>query len=173
MIEIGVNPIAFSIGPIKVAWYGIMIAVAVVVLVLWTLREVKKGANLSYDTVLSAALVGIPSGVIFARLLHVIDRWSYYSQHPGQIVGGEGLTIYGAVLGARPPVYPLADKDRIPVLTGGLLMLSHNFPAESSYWFTTAPSFHERYLGITTVIEKAWKESLVSIMVFPSSGNVN
>ena len=100
MIEIGISPVAFTLGPINVAWYGIMIALGVLALILWTLREVKKGANLTHDTVLSAALVGIPSGVIFSRILHVIDRWGYYSQHPSQIIGGEGLTIYGAVLGA-------------------------------------------------------------------------
>jgi phosphatidylglycerol:prolipoprotein diacylglycerol transferase len=44
--------------------------------------------------------VGIPSGIIFARLLHVVDFWGFYSQNPGQISGGSGLTAYGAVLGA-------------------------------------------------------------------------
>jgi len=101
MIEIGIDPIAF----LNVRWYGIMIALGVLVLVLWTIRGVRRGAALSYNTVLTAAIVGIPAGVIFARLLHVIDRWDYYSQNPGQIIGGEGLTIYGAVLGAALAIW--------------------------------------------------------------------
>jgi len=100
MIEIGINPVAYTLGAISVRWYGIFIALAILVLVLWTMREVKKGANISYDTVFTAALVGIPAGIIFSRLLHVVDMWDYYSQNPGQIIGAEGLTIYGAVLGA-------------------------------------------------------------------------
>jgi phosphatidylglycerol:prolipoprotein diacylglycerol transferase len=100
MITIGIRPIAFTVGPITISWYGIIVALAVLTVVLWTLREVRKGAHLSYDTVLNAALVGIPSGIIASRLLHVIDLWDYYSQNPGQIIGGSGLTIYGAVLGA-------------------------------------------------------------------------
>jgi len=100
MITIGINPVAFTIGSIEVRWYGIMIALAILTVVLWTVWQVRKGANVSYDTVFTAALVGIPSGVIFARLLHVIDRWEYYGQNPGQILGGGGLTAYGAVLGA-------------------------------------------------------------------------
>ena len=100
MIEISIDPVAFTIGSIEFRWYGIMIALGVLALVLWTIREVRKGANLSYNTVLTAAIVGIPSGIVFSRLLHVIDRWGYYSQNPGQIIGGEGLTIYGAILGA-------------------------------------------------------------------------
>ncbi len=99
---IGVDPVAFHLGSIAVAWYGIMVALAVVTLVVWALVAVKKGAKLSYDTVISAALVGIISGVIFSRLLHVIDLWDYYMDNPGLIFSrfGEGLTIYGAVLGA-------------------------------------------------------------------------
>ena len=100
MITISMNPIAFTIGPISVRWYGIMVALAVLVVVLWTLREIKRtGANISYETVFTAALIGIPSGAVTSRLLHVIDRWGYYSQHLGEIPGAGGLTIYGAVLG--------------------------------------------------------------------------
>jgi phosphatidylglycerol---prolipoprotein diacylglyceryl transferase len=100
MIHIDIPAIAFSIGPIHVGWYGIMIALAILLIVLWLTWEVKRGARLTSDTVLTAAIVGIPSGVIFSRILHVIDRWSYYSQNPGSILGFEGLTIWGAVLGA-------------------------------------------------------------------------
>ena len=100
MIEIGINPVAFSIGPFEVWWYGVLVALAVLTLVFWTLREARRAGNLSYDTVVMAALVGIPSGVVVSRLLHVVDRWDFYGQNPGQIIGGSGLTIYGAVLGA-------------------------------------------------------------------------
>ena len=99
MITISIDPVAFTIGSIEVRWYGIFVALAIAVVALWIVREVKKGANISYDTVFTAALVGIPSGVVFARLLHVIDGWDYYSQNLGQIIGGGGLTAYGGVLG--------------------------------------------------------------------------
>ncbi len=100
MIYNGVSPVAFTVGPIAVAWYGIMVALAVITLVVWALLSVRKDPRLSYDMVINAAIVGIPSGVIFSRLLHVIDQWSYYMAHPGQIIGGEGLSIWGAVIGA-------------------------------------------------------------------------
>jgi len=96
MIEINIDPVAFW----NIRWYGIMVALAIVVLILWTLWQVRKGASVSYDTVFTAALVGIPSGIIVSRLLHVIDDWEYYRENLGQIIGAEGLTIYGAVLGA-------------------------------------------------------------------------
>jgi phosphatidylglycerol:prolipoprotein diacylglycerol transferase len=77
-----------------------MVALAVITLVIWALFSVKKYTRITHDMVINAALVGIPSGVIFSRLLHVVDMWDYYSRNPGQIIGGEGLSIWGAVLGA-------------------------------------------------------------------------
>ncbi|MFC1906400.1 prolipoprotein diacylglyceryl transferase [Chloroflexota bacterium] len=110
-MNLDINPIAF----LHIRWYGIAVALAITVIILWLMWQVKKGAKISYDTVFTAALVGIPSGIVVSRLLHVIDniviaklhpelalagRVVDYTQHPGQIIGGAGLTIYGAVLGA-------------------------------------------------------------------------
>jgi len=115
MITISISPVAFTLGPISVRWYGIMVALAIVVLILWMLREVKRGANLSYDTVFTAALIAIPSGIIISKLLHIIDNIVVaklhpelaragtvidYARYPQLIWGGGGLTIWGAVLGA-------------------------------------------------------------------------
>jgi phosphatidylglycerol:prolipoprotein diacylglycerol transferase len=113
MFYIDISPIAFTLGTITIGWYGIMVMLAVLTLILWAIWAVKKGANLSYDKVINAALVGIPSGVIFSRLLHVLDLWDYYSQHPGQIIGGEGLTIWGAVLGAALGIWIYSRFGRI------------------------------------------------------------
>lgn len=77
-----------------------MVALAVITLVVWALLWVRKDPKISYNTIITGAIVGIPSGYIFARLLHVIDYWEEYMAHPGEIIGGSGLSIYGAVLGA-------------------------------------------------------------------------
>jgi len=111
MITISVDPVAF----LNVRWYGIMVALAIIVVVLWMVREARRGADLSYDTVFTAALVGIPSGIVISKLLHVVDNIVVaklhpelalvgdvvdYTQHPELILSAGGLTIYGAVLGA-------------------------------------------------------------------------
>jgi phosphatidylglycerol:prolipoprotein diacylglycerol transferase len=78
-----------------------MIDIAVITVVVWALHAVQKSAKLTYDTVLNAALIGVPSGLIFSRVLHIIDQWQYFASRPlSQLLSGEGLTIYGAVLGA-------------------------------------------------------------------------
>ena len=120
MIEIGINPVAFTIGTVSVRWYGIFIALAIIWLVGWLSWQVRRGAKISYDTVFTAALVGIPSGIVISRLLHVIDnivvaklhpelvlagRVIDYTQVPGQIIGGGGQTAYGAILGAALGVW--------------------------------------------------------------------
>ena len=103
MINIDINPIAF----LNIRWYGIFIALAIIWIVLWLVWQIRTGAKISYDTLFAAALVGIPSGMVLARLLHVIDnivvaklhpelalagRVIDYTQYPGQIIGGGGLT---------------------------------------------------------------------------------
>jgi phosphatidylglycerol:prolipoprotein diacylglycerol transferase len=78
MIHIDINPVAFTIGSINVTWYGMIVALAVITLVAWTLVSVKKDPRLSYNMVINAAIVGIPAGAILSRFLHVVDFWDYY-----------------------------------------------------------------------------------------------
>jgi phosphatidylglycerol:prolipoprotein diacylglycerol transferase len=114
-MQFPVNPIAFQIGPFELRWYGLFLALAVVWLIFWVWLQIRKGAKITTDTMLTLALVGIPSGVIFARLIHVFDNIIVAKLHPelalsgkvidytqnwSSIIGGEGLTAWGAVLGA-------------------------------------------------------------------------
>lgn len=111
-ITIGINPIAFSIAGRGVWWYGIFIALAIVVLIGLTAYRAKK-AGVPDDVVYKAAVWAIPGGFIISRLLHVIDQIDYYALHPGQIIGFEGLTIYGAIVGATLAViiYALVTRE--------------------------------------------------------------
>jgi phosphatidylglycerol:prolipoprotein diacylglycerol transferase len=77
-----------------------MVTTAIAVMVGWIIWQVKRGAEISYDDVLTGALVAIPSGIVFSRLLHVLDYWEYYGSHASQILGLDGLSIYGGILGA-------------------------------------------------------------------------
>ena len=99
MITVNINPIVFSVGPFDVRWYGIMVVLAVVAVIALAILEARR-VGLSEDHVYNVALWGIIGGILVSRLLHVIDKWDYYMVNPRQIIGFEGLTVYGAVLGA-------------------------------------------------------------------------
>jgi len=108
-ITISVNPIAFA----SVRWYGIMIALGIAFVVVWAVWQARKGKFSSDDT-MTAAIIGIISGVIFSKVLHVIDNIVVakvhpelagvtvidYTKYPMQIFSGAGLSIEGAALGA-------------------------------------------------------------------------
>lgn len=100
MITIGIDPILISLGSFSLSWHGLFTAIAIVVGVWLPVRLAAK-AGLSVEPLYSLAIWGVPGGIIGARLVHVIDYWSYYSANPGAIlaVWEGGLAIWGGILG--------------------------------------------------------------------------
>jgi phosphatidylglycerol:prolipoprotein diacylglycerol transferase len=120
MLIIGIDPIAFSIGPLTVRWYGITVALAVIALLAITFRELRR-LGIASDILYGLFPCGIVGAIIGARLVHVVDYWDYYLGHPGEIIGFAGLSLYGAVIGAivAALVYMVVTKtsfSRLPVL---------------------------------------------------------
>jgi phosphatidylglycerol:prolipoprotein diacylglycerol transferase len=101
MFVISMNPVAFTIGSLEVRWYGILIAIAVAVVILWMIRQIdKRKPNLPAPPDIMVAPIGIVSGIIGAKLIHVLERLDYYIQNPTAVFSGGGFAIYGGVLGA-------------------------------------------------------------------------
>jgi phosphatidylglycerol---prolipoprotein diacylglyceryl transferase len=109
MIQFPVDPVAIQIGSFSIRWYSVFIGLAVLWLIYWCWLQIRRGANLTINNVQTLAMVGVPSGLVFARLLHIFDdiiiqsqsgQTSMYISNPALIFGGEGLTVWGAVLGA-------------------------------------------------------------------------
>ncbi|MBT9148889.1 MAG: prolipoprotein diacylglyceryl transferase [Dehalococcoidia bacterium] len=100
MIEFGVNPILFAIGPFELRWYGIMIVLAVITGISMTVIMAKREGvgNITRYQIVSIAIWVIPGGIVGSRLLHIIDMW-VTTGNPGPLLGGEGATIFGAILG--------------------------------------------------------------------------
>ncbi|MDD5093525.1 MAG: prolipoprotein diacylglyceryl transferase [Dehalococcoidia bacterium] len=118
MIHIGVDPVALSIGSIELRWYGIMVSLAVLtgITVPWMLARKEEGTGgITRDQVLSLAIWAVPGGVVGARLIHVIDNWSYYSSNPSDIIGGSGMGIFGAILGGTFTAVAYARIKKISV----------------------------------------------------------
>jgi phosphatidylglycerol:prolipoprotein diacylglycerol transferase len=98
MFDIDWNPIIFSIGTLEIRWYGVMVVLAVITVIGFSLLEAKR-KGFSQDMVWDVGLWAVIGGIIGARLLHIIDKWEYYLNQPGQILNFGGLAIWGAVLG--------------------------------------------------------------------------
>ncbi len=94
------SEIAFSLGPITVRWYGILIVSGILIAIL-ICRKLAATQNLPPDDILDLALVVVPLGIVCARAYYVLFNWGFYSAHPAEIVAiwHGGLAIHGCILG--------------------------------------------------------------------------
>ncbi len=99
-MTIGIDPILISLGSFSLSWHSLFMVIAIVVGVWLPVRLAAK-AGLSVDKLYSLALWAVPGGIVGARLVHVIDYWSYYSANPGAILAfwEGGLALWGGILG--------------------------------------------------------------------------
>ena len=97
MLTISIDPIAFTIGPLTIRWYGIMIAVAVALLLVITIREAKR-LGITRD-IYSISLWGIIGGLVGARLAYIIYDWEHFVANPQDIIGFAGLAQNGMIVG--------------------------------------------------------------------------
>lgn len=90
----------FGIQGLDIAWYGILMAAAIVVGV-WVAVRQAKAKGYSAELVFDFMILAIPLGIIGARLYYVAFEWDYYSQHPAEIIAvwNGGIAIYGAIIG--------------------------------------------------------------------------
>lgn len=110
MVTISIDPILFSIAHLQIRWYGLIISIAAICGVYIAAREVKrKGFN--PDQFDDAGVWILISGLVGARLLHVIDHWNdIYSANPLQalFIWEGGLAIWGGILGGLIAAYIIA-----------------------------------------------------------------
>jgi len=103
------QPILLQWGWLTVYWYGLIVAVAIIVGVLVVSKMIKNQSwpIQSLDGILFWGLLG---GLVGARLYHVILEWSYYRTDFLAIVKvwHGGLAIHGAWLGGLLVIYFIA-----------------------------------------------------------------
>lgn len=108
---LAINPIAFSLGPLEVRWYGILIALGIVLAFIVVQKEmVKRGMHPDFLTDL--LIWAVPIAIVSARIYYVIFSWDYYKDHPGQIIQiwEGGIAIHGALIGAFITTYFFTKK---------------------------------------------------------------
>ena len=115
-MTIDIDPVIVHAGPLMVSWYGVIVALAIVVGSWLALREARR-TGLPSDRVESVAFWVILGGIVGARTLHVVDRWDDYAQDPMRVfaIWNGGLAILGAVLGGTLAGVIGARRNGLPV----------------------------------------------------------
>ena len=94
-------PAGFSIGNFEVRFYGLIIAMGLILAVCYALRR-KEQFGLSEDDLLDGVLWIAPFAIACARLYYCAFEWEQYAANPISIlyIWEGGIAIYGAVIGA-------------------------------------------------------------------------
>lgn len=172
---------AFTLFGREVAWYGIIIALGMVLAVLYVMYRTKEYEGITVDDVIDFTLFIIISGVIGARLYYVITSDYDYSFKEVFAIWEGGLAIYGGIIAGGTAavlvclykkIRPLCFLDMLApaVMLGQLIGRWGNFCNGEAFGYeTTLPwgmelthitaSGAERYIGIvhpTFLYESLW-----------------
>lgn len=119
------NPIAFSIGSLDIAWYGISWALALLV-ALWIFARMVKREGLNPQLVDSGFLYGVFATIIGSRLGHCLFyEPQEYFLHPFMSdfpwvklldIRGGGLASHGAAIGLLVGLWLFARKWKVPYI---------------------------------------------------------
>ena len=106
MIDITPDPVALTIGPLVVHWYGVAYAVGLAAAFFVISHEARfRGldAGLLANGMIVVAIVALIGG----RLYHVIDQWQLYKDDLTRIVlpPYSGLGVYGGIIGGTIAAY--------------------------------------------------------------------
>lgn len=93
------NPVAFTFFGIEVRWYGVLIALGMVLATIITYKRAPRH-GLEPDRILDFILICIPSGIIGARLYYIVFNWSMYEGDFLKMINLRlgGLAIHGGLI---------------------------------------------------------------------------
>jgi phosphatidylglycerol:prolipoprotein diacylglycerol transferase len=117
VIDITPSPIAFSIGPLAVHWYGVAYAVGLAAVYLVVSREAR-WRGLDVELLTNAMIVVAVAALIGGRLYHVIDQWQLYRDDLLGIVlpPYSGLGVYGGIIAGTIAAFLYARWKHQPFL---------------------------------------------------------
>ena len=94
-------PRFFSVGPLDIYFYGVIIAVGLVLAVIYGMRR-QKEFGLRGDELIDGVLWVVPFAFVCARLYYCAFEWDQYASNPISVlyIWKGGIAIYGGVIGA-------------------------------------------------------------------------
>ena len=97
-ININIDPELFG-GGLTLTWHGVFTAVGIA-LGVWLAMRLARRTEITADDAMNIALVAVPSGIVGARLLWVLEHTDQI-QNAGDLfaVTDGGISVYGAMIG--------------------------------------------------------------------------
>lgn len=116
-IRFDLNPEIFTIGIFHVHWYGVIMALAFLIVVIGVIKDAPK-FDLNQDHMIDLVLVTVPVGILGARLFYVIVNWEYYSVNLSEIykTWNGGMAIYGGIILGLIAIYLFCRIKKISAL---------------------------------------------------------
>ena len=118
-LGIEVNPPrTLSIGPLTAHYYGLIIAIGLVLAVMYACRR-SKGFGLKEDDILDGVLWVTPFAICCARIYYVAFSWADYASDPISVlyIWEGGIAIYGGVIGAIIGMYVMCRIKKVKFTT--------------------------------------------------------
>lgn len=108
------DPVAFTVFGLTIQWYGVIISLGAL-LGIYLAKFNCKYRDIDYENILDGVLIGLPCGIIGARLYYVLFKFSYYSQNPAEILNtrGGGLAIHGGIIFGALAAYIYTRRKKI------------------------------------------------------------
>ena len=120
-LNFDINPVAFSIGSYNIKWYGIIIAVGLLLALIYGMKRAKD-FNIKIDDLCDAVIFSIIFGIIGARLYFVlfyVDAYGtnpYFSNPLSMLdIRNGGLGIYGGIIAAFLTAFIICKIKKISV----------------------------------------------------------
>ena len=88
----------FTIGPITIHGYGVMIAVGILSAIWFAQRQARKH-NMDADSIDLLAITAVVVGYIFSKLTYVLTVWDAFLANPMAVLGSSGWVVYGGIIG--------------------------------------------------------------------------
>ena len=109
---------SFSIGPLTVHFYGLIIACGLLLAVMYACRRSKE-FGLKEDDILDGVLCITPFAILCARIYYCAFSWDQYADDPISVlyIWNGGIAIYGGVIGAVLGVLVFCRVKKIKIAT--------------------------------------------------------
>jgi len=111
-------PRTLSIGPLNAYYYGLIIAVGLILAVMYACRRSKE-FGLKEDDILDGVLWVTPFAIVCARIYYVAFSWEDYVSNPISMlyIWEGGIAIYGGVIGAIIGMWAICKYKKIKLTT--------------------------------------------------------